>query len=94
MNVTASVGVAIYPIHAKTAEDLLKIADMAMYRAKGAGKNGYRIFDEGIKQEVEEKLRIEHGIRKSLKKMDLNYFSSRYITRKKKELRVLRPFKN
>ena len=51
-----------------TSEELLKIADMAMYRAKESGKNGYRIFDEGIKQEVEEKLEIELGIRECLRK--------------------------
>ena len=34
LNVTASVGVALYPIHAETSEELLKIADMAMYRRK------------------------------------------------------------
>ena len=66
LNVSASIGVSIYPLHAVTSEELLKIADMAMYRAKESGKNGYRIFDEGIKQEAEEKLSIEHGIRECL----------------------------
>lgn len=66
LNVTASIGIAIYPNHADTVEELLKIADMAMYRAKETGKNGYRIFDEGIKQDIEEKLKIEQGIRQSL----------------------------
>lgn len=66
LNVTASIGVALYPKHALTSEDLLKTADMAMYRAKGSGKNGYRIFDEGIQKEIEEKSEIEAGIRKSL----------------------------
>ena len=47
---------------------MLKIADMAMYQAKGFGKNGYRIFDEGIKKQVEEKLKIEFGIRDCLEK--------------------------
>ena len=67
-NITASIGVALFPVHAVTSEDLLKIADMAMYKAKGSGKNRYRIFDEGIQQEVEEKLKIELGIRECLDK--------------------------
>ena len=46
LNVTASIGVALYPLHAGTSEELLKIADMAMYRAKRSGKNEYRVFDE------------------------------------------------
>lgn len=74
LNVSASIGVAIYPDHAVTSEELLKISDMAMYRAKESGKNGYRIFDEGIKQEVEEKLRIELGIRNCLDNNEFELF--------------------
>lgn len=42
-SVSASIGIAIYPTHGKTAEQLIKIADAAMYLAKHNGKNGYRI---------------------------------------------------
>lgn len=42
-SVSASIGVAIYPTHGKTAEQLIKIADAAMYLAKHNGKNCYRI---------------------------------------------------
>lgn len=71
LNITGSIGIAMYPNHASTAEELLKIADMAMYRAKETGKNGYQIFDEKIKLEVEEKLKIEDGIRESLQSNQL-----------------------
>lgn len=43
-NVQASVGVAIYPSHAADAEQLLRHADEAMYAAKTAGKDCYRVF--------------------------------------------------
>lgn len=39
LRVTASIGVATYPIHAKEKKELLKIADKAMYRAKGLSRN-------------------------------------------------------
>ncbi|MFA5170763.1 MAG: diguanylate cyclase [Sulfuriferula sp.] len=42
-SVSASIGVAIYPNHGATAEQLIKIADAAMYLAKHNGKNCYRI---------------------------------------------------
>lgn len=42
-SVSASIGVAVYPTHGKTAEQLIKIADAAMYLAKNNGKNGYRV---------------------------------------------------
>ncbi len=74
LNVTASVGVALYPLHGKTAEELLKAADMAMYRAKSSGKNGYRLFDEGIQRDIEEKLKIERGIREALNNHEFELF--------------------
>jgi len=40
---TASVGVGIYPTHGEGVETLMKSADLALYEAKRAGKNGYRI---------------------------------------------------
>ncbi len=41
---TTSVGAAVYSGQPCTASDLLRQADLAMYDAKIAGKNGYRIF--------------------------------------------------
>ena len=79
LNITASVGLALYPLHAKTSEELLKIADMTMYYAKGAGKNGYKIFDDGVKQEVEEKLIMEQGIRECIERDEFElYFQPIY----------------
>lgn len=66
LNITASIGIALHPIHASTSEELLQNADMAMYHAKDAGKNEYRIYDATIKQGVEDKLKIELGIRQAL----------------------------
>jgi len=43
VNVTASVGVSVYPVHGDNVETLMKSADLALYEAKGAGKNDYRI---------------------------------------------------
>ena len=45
INVTCSVGVAIYPYHGSDYEELFGKADKAVYTAKANGKNGYRIYD-------------------------------------------------
>jgi diguanylate cyclase (GGDEF)-like protein len=45
---TVSIGVAtLQPDHPKTADELMKLADMAMYRVKAAGKDGIYIAQEG-----------------------------------------------
>lgn len=43
VNITASAGVGIYPTHGEEVETLMKRADLALYDAKHAGKNGFRI---------------------------------------------------
>ena len=45
--VTTSVGVGVYPVHGEDAEALMKSADTALYAAKRAGKNAFRISDRG-----------------------------------------------
>jgi two-component system cell cycle response regulator len=44
--VTASFGIAVYPDHARTTEDLLRTADAALYCAKGAGRNCVKVAEQ------------------------------------------------
>jgi len=44
LRLTSSLGIAVYPEHADNAEDLIVRADTAMYQAKEAGKNAWRIY--------------------------------------------------
>lgn len=44
--VSVSIGIALYPDNGKTAEQLVKIADAAMYLAKNSGKNCYRFIKD------------------------------------------------
>lgn len=44
LNITISGGLAVYPTHAKTANELIYSADSALYRAKGAGKDNITVF--------------------------------------------------
>jgi diguanylate cyclase (GGDEF)-like protein/PAS domain S-box-containing protein len=48
LRVTASVGVAVYPIDGADADALLKSADAAMYQVKDTGGNGYRFSAQGV----------------------------------------------
>ena len=44
LRLTSSLGIAVFPEHADNAEDLIARADTAMYQAKEAGKNAWRIY--------------------------------------------------
>ncbi len=66
LSTSASIGVVLYPDDGRDFETLLKKADTAMYRAKEAGRNQYRFFDEQMNIEAVEHLRIKSGLRRAL----------------------------
>jgi diguanylate cyclase (GGDEF)-like protein len=45
VSITTSAGISIYPVHGEDADTLMKSADVALYEAKRAGKNGYRVAE-------------------------------------------------
>jgi diguanylate cyclase (GGDEF)-like protein len=60
--VTTSIGMAEATM-GENAEGLLRDADAAMYRAKGAGRDGYMIFDDSMRQSVRDRVEIELALR-------------------------------
>jgi len=48
LHVTASIGIAKYPLHGTTSAELMKNADQAMYSIKESGKNNYAIYSDSL----------------------------------------------
>lgn len=67
---SVSMGVAIYPDDGENFDILLKKADMAMYRAKDAGRNTYQFFDEQMNVEAIEYLSMKNGLRRALERAE------------------------
>lgn len=65
--VTASVGIALFPEHGEDAEKLLAAADIAMYMAKGKGRNCVCVYSPDQKTRIELRLDWEERIRDALK---------------------------
>ncbi len=68
LNVTTSIGIAIYPTDGKDEEILLRNADTAMYHAKEQGKNNYKRYDNSLHEKVTKKLLIDTKLRTALDK--------------------------
>jgi diguanylate cyclase (GGDEF)-like protein/PAS domain S-box-containing protein len=68
LNVTASVGIAIYPEDGKDAETLMSNADGAMYRAKDQGRNNYQLWTSGMNSRALERMALEGRLRRALER--------------------------
>lgn len=64
--ITASIGVAVYPLDGDTAEDLLKGADTAMYQSKAAGRNTYQYFTRSLRDRTSERLTLTEDLRAAI----------------------------
>jgi diguanylate cyclase (GGDEF)-like protein/PAS domain S-box-containing protein len=71
LNVTASIGIALYPEDTEDIDTLVKNADTAMYQAKAEGKNTYRFFSRVPGSFSAEGLAIENGLRKAVERGEL-----------------------
>ncbi len=71
VSMLASVGVSVSHDPGADPEDLLREADVAMYRAKGAGGHGLELFDERLRREVATRLETESGLRHALNRHEL-----------------------
>ncbi|MGE5320105.1 MAG: EAL domain-containing protein [Hyphomicrobiaceae bacterium] len=63
LRLTASLGIAYYPGQATDADDLVARADIAMYQAKSAGKNTWRVFRADNEADTEMRSRLSWGER-------------------------------
>ena len=73
VTVAASIGIAAADSdsadgHAASAEELLREADIAMYRAKWDGKNRYAVFETGMQETMQNRMELEMDLREALEK--------------------------
>jgi diguanylate cyclase (GGDEF)-like protein len=71
VSMLASVGVSVSHDPDADPEDMLREADVAMYRAKGAGGRGLELFDESLRREVNARMEIEGHLRHALARHEL-----------------------
>ncbi|MEA2132794.1 MAG: hypothetical protein QOC68_703 [Solirubrobacteraceae bacterium] len=64
--ITASIGIVIASGADQNAEDLLRDADIAMYRAKERGQGNWEIFDEELRKRALERVGTERALRQAL----------------------------
>jgi len=76
-HMSASIGIAFYPTDGDTVDDIFKNADLALYAAKGSGKNTWRFYDPILQTIAYENMNLKHGLREAIERGELylNYQS-------------------
>jgi len=65
--ITSSMGMALYPEHGETADELIRNADTAMYEAKNSGRNSYAIYSKSMGNFVDKQLNLEQDLTQAVK---------------------------
>jgi diguanylate cyclase (GGDEF)-like protein len=70
-----SVGIAMGPANGRRPDELIRNADLALYRAKSEGRGNYHFFEPGMDARMQERRSIEHDLRKALREgqFELHY---------------------
>ncbi len=85
--VSVSAGIASYPTGGKSAADLIRCADIAMYNVKQHGKNGMFVFEENMLKKFMKNVKLEQKLKTAVDTLDfMLYYQPQYYS-EKKELR-------
>ena len=71
ISISASIGISIYPDDSVDIEDLIKFADIAMYRAKENGRNNYLFYSNDMNVRSIDKLQLESDLRRAMDRKEL-----------------------
>ncbi|WP_235923033.1 EAL domain-containing protein [Rugamonas aquatica] len=72
LTVTCSIGVSVYPLDGGEPQQLLKHADIAMYRAKEGGRNRLQFYEAAMHSRISERALIEAELRHALARDELS----------------------
>ncbi|TAJ77047.1 MAG: EAL domain-containing protein [Gallionellaceae bacterium] len=72
--ITPSIGIAMYPGDGEDFEALFKCSDIAMFRAKDAGRNNYRFFTQEMQTHSVRALQLENALRRALERDQLRLY--------------------
>jgi len=71
---STSIGLSIYPQDGESPEDLLKCADMALYRVKDAGRNSFSFYNASMNADVIRNVAVNHRLRYALENNKLEMY--------------------
>ena len=70
LNLSASIGIALAPVHAETPDELLSFADLALYQAKGDGRHCCRLYSPVLRAAASEQRRYTQELRRAVEQSE------------------------
>ncbi len=86
LHISLSIGIVLYPEHSTDFEQLLKYADIAMYRAKEKGKKNYVVYDESLNEVFTERVSIEKYLHTALEHDEFEVYYQPQLDLKAKKI--------
>ncbi len=83
----ASIGITVFPDDARSASQLIKNGDIAMYQAKLAGKNCYRFYSRALDDAMADRVQLEHDLRGALEREELKLYYQPVVSTNEQTLR-------
>lgn len=73
-SITVSIGIAVYPSNGSNIQELIRNADIALYKAKESGKNCYVLFSDEMHEKIMERMLIERHLRNAIDNNELDVY--------------------
>jgi diguanylate cyclase (GGDEF)-like protein/PAS domain S-box-containing protein len=86
INIGTSIGIALAPEHGAGSDSLLKMADLALYRAKSAGRNGYCFFAQEMSEIASARQEIEADLRRAVQQDEFELYYQPIIDAKTRRI--------
>lgn len=68
--ITVSIGISLYPMDGSSVENVIKNADIAMYRAKEQGRNNHQFYTSDMNELIKRRAILEKGMRQALERQE------------------------
>lgn len=78
--ISASIGISLFPSDALSAEQLLRNADSALFKAKSTGREGYALYTEELTAHAQNRIEIGNELRRALDSRSCGSTTSRSMT--------------
>ncbi len=75
LQISCTIGISLYPDDSQNSEELLGMADAAMYQAKGTGRNNVKLYTGAMNQQSRQRIALEHALYKAVEhnEFELHY---------------------